>query len=148
MMKTCGEIMTANPTCCIPADSVQRVAQLMKAEDVGSMPVVENHEAKRLVGIVTDRDLVMKVLAEGRDGQGTMAQEVMSRDLVTCREYDDVDKAFKAMSNYQIRRIPVVNERNEIVGIIAQADIATRVEEPKKTAEVVGEISQPDSAKM
>jgi CBS domain-containing protein len=66
---------------------------------------------------------------------------------VTCRENDDVDKAFKAMSNYQVRRIPVVNERNEIVGIIAQADIATRVEEPKKTAAVVEEISQPDSAR-
>jgi CBS-domain-containing membrane protein len=76
-----------------------------------------------------------------------MVQEVMSRDLVTCREDDDVDTAFQAMANYQIRRIPVVNDRNEIIGIIAQADIATRVEEPKKTAEVVEEISQPDTAR-
>jgi CBS domain-containing protein len=119
----------------------------MRAEDVGSVPVVENQSTKRLAGIVTDRDLVLKVLAEGRNGQCTTVQEVMSRDLVSCREHDDVDKAFKAMSNYQVRRIPIVNERNEIVGIIAQADIATRVEEPKKTAAVVEEISQPDSAR-
>src|SRR5829696_5430925 len=148
MMNTCGEIMTANPTCSVPTDSIQQVAQLMRAEDVGSVPDVENHDAIKLVGIITDRDLVLKVLAEGRNAQSTTVQEVMSRDLVTCREDDDVDKAFKAMSEYQIRRIPIVNERNEIVGIIAQADIATRVEEPKKTAEVVEEISQPDTGKM
>jgi len=147
MMKTCGEIMTTNPTCSVPTDSVQQVAQLMRAEDVGSVPVVENQSTKRLVGIVTDRDLVLKVLAPGLNCQSTTVQEVISRDLVTCHEYDDVDKAFQAMSNYQIRRIPVVNERNEIIGIIAQADIATRVEEPKKTAQVVEEISQPDTAK-
>jgi CBS domain-containing protein len=145
-MKTCSEIMTASPTCCVPDDSVQQVAQLMRAEDVGSVPVVENQSTKRLVGIVTDRDLVLKVLAPGLNCQSTTVQEVMSRDLVTCRATDKVDKAFKAMADYQIRRIPIVNDRNEIVGIIAQADIATRVEEPKKTAEVVEEISQPDTA--
>jgi CBS domain-containing protein len=142
-MNTVREVMTSNPTCALPTDTVHRVAQLMKSENVGPIPVVESHNSKKLVGIVTDRDLVLKVLAEGRNGQDTTVEAVMSRNPVSCRENDNLDQAYQAMSQHQIRRIPIVNDRNEIVGIIAQADIATRVEQPNKTAEVVEEISRP-----
>ena len=141
-MKTCADMMTRNPICCLPTDTIECVAQMMKAQDVGSIPVVENPNSKKLVGIITDRDLVLKGVAEGRDCRGSSIAEIMTRNPVTCRERDDVEKAFKAMSDHQVRRLPIVNDNNEIVGIIAQADIATRVEQPNKVAEVVGEISK------
>jgi len=143
-MTTCGEVMTSNPTCCLPSETVERAAQKMKMEDVGSIPVVQDQSSRKLVGIVTDRDLVLKVLAEGRNPQNTTVEAIMTRDPFTCRVQDDVNKAFQAMSNHQVRRIPVVNDRNEIIGIIAQADFATRADQPYKTAEVVEEISKSD----
>lgn len=142
-MTTVRDVMTANPSCALPTDTVHQVAQLMKSEDVGPIPVVESHDSKKLVGIVTDRDLVLKVLAEGRNGQDTTVETVMTRNPVSCRENDSLDQALQAMSQYQVRRIPIVNDRNEIIGIIAQADVATRVEQPNRTAEVVEDISKP-----
>ena len=91
---------------------------------------------------MTDRDLALKVVAEGRDPQKTKVEEVMTRKLVTCHADDSVENAMKAMAQYQLRRIPVVDDNNRLVGIISQADVATRVDEPEKTAEVVKEISQ------
>lgn len=143
-MPTCREVMTMNPTCCLPTDTAYDAARLMRTDNVGSIPVVESQDSKRLVGIITDRDLVLSVLAEGLSGQNTIIGNVMTGDPVTCYEDDDLDQALQAMSQQQVRRIPIVNTRGEIVGIIAQADVATRVEEPGKTAEVVEDISRPD----
>lgn len=141
-MKTCADIMTKDPVCTLPDASVLEVARLMKAQDIGPVPVVESQTDRRLVGIVTDRDLALNVVAEGRDPKTTRVADVMTRDVVTCRESDNVNKALDAMSNKQLRRIPVVDPQDRIVGIIAQADVATRVDEPKKTAEVVKDISK------
>lgn len=139
---TCKVIMTPNPQCCTPQTTVQDVAQMMKSVDAGSVPVVESESNRQIVGIVTDRDLALKVVGEGRDPKTTRVQDVMSPDVVTCNERDSLDKAMQAMSDYQIRRIPVINDRKVIVGVIAQADVATRTEQPMQTAEVVEEISQ------
>jgi len=141
-MRKCDEVMTKNPVCCLPNDIVTKVAQLMKRENVGSIPVVENEQTKKLVGIVTDRDLALKVVADGLDGKTTKAEAVMTRDIVTCLAEDDLQKALDAMADHQLRRIPVVNKEYKVVGIIAQADVATRVNQPEKTAEMVKEISQ------
>ena len=141
-MKKCNEVMTKNPVCCLPNDMVAKVAQLMKSKDIGPVPIIENEQTKKLVGIVTDRDLALKIVAEGRDAKSTKAEEVMTRKVVTCRGEDDVQKALDAMSEHQLRRIPVVDNDNRVVGIIAQADVATRVDQPAKTAEVVKDISQ------
>jgi CBS domain-containing protein len=141
-MKKCNEVMTKNPVCCLPNDMVAKVAQLMKSKDIGPVPIIENEQTKKLVGIVTDRDLALKIVAEGRDAKSTKAEEVMTRKVVTCSGEDDVQKALDAMSEHQLRRIPVVGNDNRIVGIIAQADVATRVDQPAKTAEVVKDISQ------
>ena len=141
-MKKCSDVMTDNPVYALPDDTVDKVAQLMKKEDIGPVPVVDDEQNKRLVGIVTDRDLALKVVAEGRDPQTTKVEEVMTRKLITCRPDDDVESAMKAMAQYQLRRIPVVDDANRLVGIISQADVATRVDEPEKTAEVVKEISE------
>ena len=140
--KKCSDVMTENLVFCTPENSVAEVAQLMKREDIGPVLIVDNKQSKTLVGIVTDRDLALKVVAEGRDPKTTRVEEVMSRKLVTCHEDDNIENALKAMAQYQLRRIPVVGDNMRLVGIISQADVATRVDEPEKTAEVVKEISQ------
>jgi CBS domain-containing protein len=142
----CREVMTKDPVCCVPTDTVDRAAQIMKAEDVGSVPVVEDQQTHKLIGIITDRDLALKVVAEERDPLGTRVEEVMTRNPVTCRPDDKLQRALQLMAENQVRRIPVVDEDGRIIGIIAQADMATRIGEPTKTAEVVREISEPSAA--
>jgi CBS domain-containing protein len=142
----CKEIMTKDPVCCLPGDTVDQAAQLMEDEDVGSIPVVADQKTNRLIGIVTDRDLAVKVVAPARSIQSVTVEEVMSRDPVTCHADDDLQAAVDAMEKHQVRRIPVVDDKNQIIGIIAQADIATRAKEPETTAEVVEEISKSASA--
>jgi len=141
-MKKCDSVMTKNPVCCLPDDIVAKVAQLMKRENIGPIPVIENEETRKLVGIVTDRDLALKIVAEGRDAKSTKVETVMTRKVVTCRADDDLQIALDAMSEHQLRRIPIVDNDNKILGIISQADVATRIDQPEKTAEMVKEISQ------
>jgi CBS domain-containing protein len=141
-MKKCNEVMTKNPVCCLPDNMVIKAAELMKSEHVGSIPVIENEQTKKLVGIVTDRDLALKVVAEGLDTKSTKVETVMTHKVVTCSAEDDLQKAVDAMSKHQLRRIPVVDDDNKILGIIAQADVVTHFDHPKKTAAMVKEISQ------
>ncbi len=141
-MKKCNEVMTKNPVCCLPDDMVAKAARLMKSENVGSIPVIENEQSRKLVGIVTDRDLALKIVAEEQEIKSTKVEAVMTRKVVTCLADDDLQKALNAMAKHQLRRIPVVDHDNRILGIIAQADMATRVDQPEKTAEMVKEISQ------
>jgi CBS domain-containing protein len=141
-MEKCAELMTKNPSCCLPDDMVEKVAQMMKRENIGSIPVIEDMKTKKLVGIVTDRDLALKVVAEGRDTKSTKVDAVMTRKMLTCHAEDDLQVALDVMSAHQLRRIPVVDDKDQILGIIAQADVATRVDQPEKVAELVKEISQ------
>jgi CBS domain-containing protein len=141
-MKKCNEVMTKNPVCCLPNDMVVKAAKLMKSENIGSVPVIENEQTKKLVGIVTDRDLALKIVAAGLDAKSTKVEAVMTPKVVTCLAGDDLQKALDAMAEHQLRRIPVVDNDNKVVGIIAQADVATRGNQPEKTAEMVKEISQ------
>ena len=137
-----SEIMTTNPQCCLPSDSVMAAAQIMKSEDVGPVPIVEDKEEKKLAGIVTDRDLAIKVVAEARDPKTTSIEEVMSQGLVTCRENDDVRSVLQLMEENQLRRIPVVDKNDRLKGIIAQADVATRLNNTRAAGEVVQQVSQ------
>lgn len=137
-----SEIMTRNPECCVPTDSAMTAAQLMKSEDVGPIPIVVNKEEKKLTGIVTDRDLAIKVVAEARDPKTTSVEEVMSEGLVTCRENDDVRSVLQLMEQNQLRRIPVVDKNDHLKGIIAQADVATKLGSTKAAGEVVQQVSQ------
>ena len=137
-----SEIMTTNPECCVPTDSVMTAAQLMKSEDVGPIPIVQDKEEKKLAGIVTDRDLAIKVVAEGRDPKTTPVEDVMSEGLVTCRDNDDVRSVLKLMEENQLRRIPVVDKNDRLQGIIAQADVATRLGNAQAAGEVVQHVSQ------
>jgi CBS domain-containing protein len=146
VMVKCGEVMTEDPACCLPSDTVDKAAQLMRAEDVGPVPVVADHQSKSLVGIVTDRDLAIKVVADGRDPKSTMVSEVMTTGVATCRREDDLQMALSLMEQHQVRRVPVIGEGRRVVGIIAQADVATRTEAPQETARVVEEVSKASAA--
>ena len=141
-MKKCSDIITRDVVTSTPEATIVDVARLMKNADIGPILIVDNETSNTLVGIVTDRDIVMKVISDGQDARTTRVGEVMSKKLVTCRTDDDVDVAMKSMAQFQLRRIPVVEDNMRLVGIISQADLATRVDAPKKTGEVVKEISQ------
>lgn len=141
-MEKCSDVMTKHPICCLPEDNVVRVAQLMKGKDIGSVPVVQSELSKKLAGIVTDRDFALKIVAVGLDPKTVIVEDVLTRNVVTCHADDDLEVALDAMSKHQLRRIPVVDHEYRIVGIISQADVATRIDQPEKTAEVVKEISQ------
>ena len=146
-MARCGDVMTREPACCEPADSIQRIAQLMKTEDVGAVPVVESKTSRRLVGIVTDRDIVVKILADGKTVEKSTARDAMTNNPVTCREDDEVGQAVARMAERKVRRIPVVDGNGALRGIIAQADIATRVHRDTTTGELVEAISEPGTVR-
>jgi CBS domain-containing protein len=140
-VKKCREVMTGDPVCCVPTDTVARIAKLMKTENIGSVPICEDRHGKKLLGIVTDRDLALQVVAENRDAS-TKVQDVMTREPLTCCADDDLQTALDAMEKHQVRRIPVVDDQRRLIGMISQADVAVRSDEPEKTAEVVEEISR------
>src|SRR3954464_14307168 len=144
-MRSCNDVMTPDPTCLAAIDTIRRAAEIMKTEDVGAVPVVDDPTSRKLVGIITDRDIVINVLAEGKDPASLQVQEVMSRNPVTCRPEDPIDHAMDRMAQHQVRRIPVVDGKSRVVGIISQADLATRIDLPEKTANVLEDISQPVS---
>jgi CBS domain-containing protein len=131
------ELMTERPTTCDTSAPVVDAAKLMAKEDIGPIPVVESD---RLVGLVTDRDIAIRVVAEGRDPQSTTVGEIASKDLVTVSPDDDLEQALTLMARRQVRRLPVV-EGERVVGIVAQADVARHLDETR-TGEVVEEISK------
>jgi len=141
-MKKCSEIMTKNLVCCLSSNLVAKAAELMKSENIGSILIVDDKPTPKLIGIVTDRDLALRTIGMGRDAKSTRLEDVMTHDVVTCRAEEDVQRVLNLMSDYQVRRIPIMDDNDRLVGIISQADVATRVDHPEKTAELVREISQ------
>jgi CBS domain-containing protein len=138
------ELMTAAPCCCSPDDSIQTVARIMRDHDCGSVPVVE---AGQVVGIITDRDLAVRALADGMNG-GLRVRNVMTVAPECCSEDDDVESIERVMSERQVRRVPIVNADGGVVGIIAQADIARAASGGSKVSdheltEMVASISAP-----
>ena len=131
------DVMTSNPAAAEPSTTVVEAAKVMAAEDVGPIPIVEGD---RLVGVVTDRDLVVRVLAEGRDPSSTTIGEIASSDLVTVQPDADLSEAVELMSRRQVRRLMVV-ENGRLVGIVAQADVARAADE-EQTGAIVQDISQ------
>lgn len=135
------DIMTSNPRVVTASDSISRAAEIMREADVGVVPVVEDSGSMRLAGLVTDRDIAVRIVAEGRDGNVNV-REVMSSGLKTVGPDDDVNRVTELMKSEQVRRIPVC-EGDRLVGIIAQADVA-REGRDSKTGDVVEKISEPD----
>lgn len=139
----CRDIMTKDPAFCQAGDTVAVAGKLMQKHDIGVLPVVENILTGKLVGIVTDRDLAMRVLAAGRDPHTTTIQEIMSHPVVTCSPDDDYGVALNLMERHQLKRIPAVDRFDRVVGMISQADIALRIHDAAKIAEVISSIAQP-----
>jgi CBS domain-containing protein len=136
-MHTIQDAMTSNPTTIETATSAREAAQLMKTKDVGSLPIVQDG---KLVGVVTDRDLTTRVLAEGKDAE-TQVGQIASKDVVTVDPQQPLEEAARLMAEHQIRRIPVVEEDGRLVGILAQADVAETGHD-KLTGETVQQISR------
>jgi len=128
-----GELMTERPRAITPETSVREAARLMGEEDVGAFPIVE--EGARLVGILTDRDIALRVVGRGLDSEDTGVSEVASGEVVSLTPDDDLDEALRLMAREQVRRLPIVVRDNELVGMLPQADVA-RTSKEKSTGEV------------
>jgi CBS domain-containing protein len=135
--RRCREIMTRSVKTATREMTLRDVATLMREGDMGSIPVIENG---KLVGIVTDRDIVVRAVAEGRD-VWTKIGDVMTTEVYSARENDFVFEAIRLMGDRQVRRVPIINEKNELVGIIAMADVALETEDEREIAETLEEIS-------
>ena len=134
--KSVQDVMTTNPTTVEPGTSMKEAAQLMKKEDVGALPVVEG---ARLVGMITDRDIVLRAVAEGK--LDATVGGIASKDVVSVDPQQSLDEAARLLAQHQLRRLPVCEEDGRIVGIIAQADVA-QIGHDELTGEVVQRISQ------
>ena len=137
------DIMTKDPSCVTPDATIREAAQVMKRDDVGIVPVVEGKGTRRLVGLVTDRDIAIRCVAEGKDGNCRVSDAMSRDDLATCTPNDDIDSAMSTMSREQVRRIPIVDERGSLVGIVSQADLLRRGRDDQRAAETVEQISEP-----
>jgi len=133
------DAMTASPKTCDPDTPVAEAARLMATEDIGSLPVVQGD---RLVGIVTDRDVAVRVVAEGKDPTSLPVGGVASREVITVAPGERLEDALRLMAHHQIRRMPVVEDDHRLVGILAQADVALAADE-RTTGAVVEQISEP-----
>jgi len=133
-----GDLMTGNPRAIDAEKPVAEAAKMMRDEDVGLAPIVQGD---RLVGTLTDRDIAIRVVAEGRDPDSTTVREVASTDLVTIDPTQSLDEALRLMAQHQVRRLPVVEEDGRLVGVLAQADVA-RHGDDSETGQVVERISQ------
>jgi len=148
-IKKARDLMTENPFCITPDTTAQEAAHRMEDQDVGSLPVVESRDSKRLVGIVTDRDLALRVLGRGESSSLPVSDVMSKRDLACARAEDDIDDVEKLMTDHQVRRIPVVDEQNRIVGVIAQADLARERKSvgEKDLGKVLEKVSEPAGAR-
>ena len=136
------EVMSPNPVSCLPTDSAQRVASVMRERSIGSVPVVMDQASRKLVGLITDRDLCCSVVAGGLDPKTTTIEKFMSLNPVTCQESEDIEHCEHLMQEHQIRRIPVVDAKGGIIGIVAQADLALK-DKSDRVSETVAAISKP-----
>ena len=133
--------MTQYPTCCTPDTPLDRVAQLMVLQDCGEIPIVDDEESRVPIAVVTDRDIVCRVVARGKNPLEYTAEFCMSQPVVTVAEEMPIDDVLATMEKHQIRRVPVVNVRGQCVGVISQADIAWRGSK-KEVGELVREVSR------
>jgi CBS domain-containing protein len=138
MAESIRDVMTSNPRSLESGSSAVEAARLMRDEDVGIVPIVEG---KKLVGTVTDRDIVTRVVAEGKTPESVTVGDIASRELVTIDPQQDLEDALRLMARHQVRRLPVVEEDGKLVGIVAQKDVAMHASEAQ-TGEVVEDISR------
>jgi len=142
--KNARDIMTDSPAVCTAETTAQDAARLMQDNDCGSLPVVESRDSMKLIGMVTDRDLALRILGRGQD-PNTPIREAMTRNVSSVKLDDDLDSIESVMSGQQVRRVPVIDNNDRVVGIVAQADLARELKAVgrKDFSKVVEKISQP-----
>ncbi len=133
------DVMTPNPVTVTAKDSIFNVAQIMAREDTGVVPVVDG---KKVIGMITDRDIVVRLVAEGKDPSNARVNEAMTKNVRAVKENSTVNEALNLMSNAQVKRVPVVNDNNELVGILSIGDIATDTNQTSKVGQTVERISE------
>ena len=132
------DVMTPDPVCVSQGDTIREVARIMAREDTGVVPVVDG---KKIIGMITDRDIVVRLVAEGRDPANAHVNEAMTKNVRAVKENDSVNDALNMMSSAQVRRVPVVNDSNEIVGIVSMKDLADTGNQQGKIGQAVENIS-------
>jgi CBS domain-containing protein len=139
-----SDVMTSNPECVTENESIRRVAQIMVDCNCGAVPVVESEGNKKVIGMITDRDIVVRLVAQGKGLETARVADAMSRGVHTVKTDQPLDSVYKIMATEQVRRLPVVDNDDRIIGIVAVADIATEDESDRKLAKTVEEISEGD----
>ena len=134
-----SELMTKNPATAMPSSGLTEVAKLMRDCDCGAIPVVEND---KVVGVITDRDITIRVIADNKNPQDVKVGDVMSKQVYTAKENDDVRDVANQMEKHKVRRVPVVDEKGKCIGIVSQADIALNTTD-HTTADLVQKVSEP-----
>src|SRR3954447_4849120 len=134
-----SQLMTKNVSVADLETTLEEIATMMRDEDAGAIPVLDE---KKVVGIVTDRDIVVRCIAEGRDPVGTTSEDILSADLTTIRPNDDVDSASRVMAQRQVRRLPVVNESGQLLGMLSLGDIAVKEDGDAGSAEALHGVSR------
>lgn len=141
------DLMTANPVCCTPQDRITDIARMMTEADCGALPVVEHSQDPHLCGMITDRDIVVRIVGQGLDPAGCMVQQAMSTNLVCIGPDSTLEECVQLMAENQVRRIPVVDRDGHVLGIVAQADLARasarQQELEEDLADMIEEVSEP-----
>ena len=133
------DVMTANPECVSEKDSVLQVARIMRDKDTGVVPVVDG---KKVIGMITDRDIVVRAIADGKDLSSVRANEVMTKSVRSVKEDSTVDEVLSLMGNAEVRRVPVVNTKDELVGIVSIGDLAVQTTRDGQVGKAVENISE------
>jgi len=133
-------LMTRDVAVVSPTDSVRSAADVLKRLNIGSAPVCNG---RSLVGMITDRDIAVRAVADGRDPVNTPVEQVMTRDVIYCFEDQDIQEVADAMAASQVRRMPILNRQHQLVGIVSLGDLAVDVADDEMTGEVLEEVSQP-----
>ena len=136
-------LMTSAPATCTPDTPIEEIARLMRTHDCGEIPVVEHADTGTLIGVVTDRDIVLRVIAEGRDARGATAADCMTSPALSLTADARVSDAVEMMQSHQVRRLPIVDESGRVCGIVSQADLA-RATTAELTGDLVRDVSEPN----
>ncbi|MBI5201329.1 MAG: CBS domain-containing protein [Elusimicrobia bacterium] len=139
-MPTVKELMTGDPAFCTPETSLRDVAQMMCDNDCGEIPVVESQQNRRPIGVITDRDITCRCVAQGKNADQLKAKDCMTPKPVTVKPSDSIEQVLRLMTQHKIRRVPVVDDKGLLCGIVAQADVARKSQE--RAGEVVRQVSQ------
>jgi CBS domain-containing protein len=140
-------VMTKDPSCCLASESAQHAACIMRDEHAGIVPVIDNEQSRKIIGVVTDRDLCMNVVADGRDPREVPVEQCMTTKVVTCSSDDSLERVTELMRENQIRRLPVIDGEGQLTGIVALADIVERTKiKTTQSHETLKQISAPTEA--